>query len=75
MGDTAMIYVILNARLGMHNTAGAVPGEIRSSIALRKNAGEWSIYHYHESRQLEMAEKAGIAMDARLGVELPERVK
>ena len=61
----------MNVLIDVHNV-GPVPGEIRASIMLRKTeTGEWSIYHYHESRQLEIAAKTGMGMDDELGVDLP----
>ena len=73
LGDTATIYVILNVLIDLHGM-GQAPGELRASLMLRKDeAGQWTIYHYHESRQLEIAQKTDMGMDDELGVELPPR--
>ena len=72
-GDFAMIYVILATSLKLHGAKRGFRGELRASLGLRKSAGKWVIYHYHESRQLEAAQKGNLGMDDALGIDLPER--
>ena len=71
-GDFAMIYVVMNTILRIQGGAEPFPGELRASIGLRKKDGEWKIYHYHESRQLEFARKANIGLDDKIGIQMPK---
>ena len=54
-GDIAFIYTKLQTHLEIKGAARPLIGELRVSIGLHQNGGDWKIVHYHESRHVDLA--------------------
>lgn len=59
-GDHAFITAVLDTKIVAPAFGGAIEGEIRATLGCRKRGDTWYIIQYHESRQLEIAQQAGV---------------
>lgn len=53
-GDLAIIYARLRASLLLKGRSEPLDGEIRVSMIMQERDAEWKIFHYHESRKLNL---------------------